>query len=673
VIASRVRWPLALAASSERLQAAILTGVVFVLYALGAAPTIYVGDSGELVAAVHTLGIPHPSGYPLYVMLGKLWTVLVPVGSIAYRMSLFSAAAAAVAVGLLYLLGRRLQLAPAAAATGALLLAVSPSFWGEANVQRVYTLNAVFVVLAVMTALAWRVSRRDATLWAAFFLCGLGATTHMSTGTAAVAVAIFAVSVEPRLLRRPWVWVGAAAALAVGLLPYLYLYVRARMGPRLNWGNPETLPALLNVVLRRGYWDRRYLEGPADLLVIYGDYLWSFGVELMWGGALLAAAGAILGFRRGWPVLLPLLVMAGNGIVLSLHGSRTDLFVWHRYYIPSYAMAALLAAWGTHLLLERLPRLRWLPALPLLLVVVGLVMGYREFDRSRYRIAEDFSRKVLHSLPPGAHLAATDDNILFVLIYLHLVESVRPDVDLIMQGGGSASLPPLRFNPDSDPLFFTHHPNWPAGELQVVPMGLTFQVIRAGRPRPPALVPEPLDGARDPRVPKDYLTENLIGYFHYMLGVTYQGIDWPRAQREFEEAARAAPHDDVLFFNLGLIYTGSGLYDEALAAFERSHAANPRHIAGPRRVHASDRAAELRRELGRLREIESRLSAGLPPPGTALHHALLAERLAAVGETAAARGHVVRVQLLTGARPIPQSGGGQEAPAHEHGASQPSR
>src|SRR2546428_11422613 len=88
---------------------ALAVGVaVFAIYALGACRTIYVGDSGELVTAVHLLGIPHPSGYPLYILLGKLWTVLIPTGSIAFRMSLFSASAAAAACSLLFLLCRRL-------------------------------------------------------------------------------------------------------------------------------------------------------------------------------------------------------------------------------------------------------------------------------------------------------------------------------------------------------------------------------------------------------------------------------------------------------------------------------------------------------------------------------------------------------------------------------------
>src|SRR5436309_41716 len=109
------------------LAAAALAGIVFAVYAAGACPTIYVGDSGDLVTAVHVLGIPHPTGYPLYVLLGKLWSVLIPVGTVAWRMSLFSAVCAAAACGALYRLCRSLALHPVAAAFSALVLAFSPT------------------------------------------------------------------------------------------------------------------------------------------------------------------------------------------------------------------------------------------------------------------------------------------------------------------------------------------------------------------------------------------------------------------------------------------------------------------------------------------------------------------------------------------------------------------
>jgi tetratricopeptide (TPR) repeat protein len=284
---------------------------------------------------------------------------------------------------------------------------------------------------------------------------------------------------------------------------------------------------------------------------------------------------------------------------MALHGSRSDLFLWHRYYVPSYAMLALLAGLGAQVLVERLPR----GAGPALLAAPAFLLasGWSSFDRSRYRVAEAFSAELLRSLPPGAHLSASDDNILFALLYLHFVEGRRPDVDLVLQGVGGADLPPLRFDPDRDPLFFTHHPNWDVPGLDVVPVGLVFRIAREGSPPPELVLPEtPLAGEDDPGVPKDYLTRNLVGHFHYMLGVTFEEHDGPRARRELEAAARAAPDNDVLFYNLGLIYRRNGLLDDALAAFERSHAINPRHLPSGSRPRASDRIAELEAERERL-------------------------------------------------------------------------
>ena len=615
---------------------------LFALFALGACPTIYVGDSGELVAAVHGLGIPHPPGSPLYVLAGKLWTLLVPIGSIAYRMSLFSAACAAAACALLYRLCRQLGLDVVPALLAALLLALAPSFWGEANVQRVYSLGALFVVTATAAAFRWDRTRDPAQLALAFFLAGLGATAHIFMTVYALALGAFVVVREPGILVRPRRVLLAGGALAAGLLVYLFLPIRSRMNPRVDWGNPETLGPFLDVVLRRDFWMRAWVEQPSDVLVVLLDWARSLGTELTWIGAALAVVGAVVGWRRGLPVLLPLLVMAANVASMAGHGSRSDLFIWHRYYIPSYAMAALLAGIGAHAVAARLPR-----AAHALLLVVPLWLlgtGWAAADRSRYRIAEDFSLRVLRALPPGAHLIATDDNILFVLMYLHLVEGHRPDVDLILQGVGDADLPPLRFKPETDPVFFTHHPNWNLPQLDVVPRGIVFQAWRRDASLPAVSVDEqPLDGENDPRVPKDYLTQNLVGHLHYMLGVTYEATDWRRATREFAIAEQRSPDNDVLFYNLGLIYSRNGLYDDAERAFARSAVLNPRHLASAKKPRATDRLAEVRAERARLAAIEASLAAESAVAGDGpRRHERLAELLEARGERIAARGHRLR-------------------------------
>ncbi|HEY8152813.1 MAG TPA: DUF2723 domain-containing protein, partial [Myxococcota bacterium] len=402
---------------SDARSAVLLGALLFAVYAAGACPTIYVGDSGELVTAVHLLGIPHPTGYPLYVLLGKLWTLLVPFGSIAWRMSLFSAACGAAAcAALFYFLRRGLRLDRMAALLAALLLAFAPSFWAEANVQRVYTLNALFVVLGVQAAWRWHQQRTGARLALAAFVCGLGATNHTFLAVEGLAIGVFALATEPALLRRPREILGAVAAGFAGLLPYLYLPLRSRADPRLDWGDPETLDRFLAVVLRRDFWGRAWLESPGDLATIAADWARSLFLESAWAGPGLAALAIVAARRKSWPVLLPVLVMLANLGAVALHGSRSDLFIWHRYYIPSYAMLALLAGLGTQVLIERLPRAARL--LPLAAAVFLLATGWSAFDRSRYRVAEAFAEEVLRSLPPGAHLSASDDNILFTLLYL---------------------------------------------------------------------------------------------------------------------------------------------------------------------------------------------------------------------------------------------------------------
>ncbi len=565
--------------------------LLFAIYAAGACRTIYVGDSGELVAAVQVLGIPHPSGYPLYVLLGKVWTLLVPLGSVAFRMSLFSAAAAAGACSVLFLLVRQLGCAQLPAITASLLLAFSPSFWGEANVQRVYSLNALFAVIATYSAFGWWLGRQPKALVLTVFVCALGAANHTFMGVVGVIFGLFALSTDPAAVLRPRVLAAMFAAGLVGLLPYAYLPIASSFDPPLDWGNPETWSSFLAVVERRDFWARAWIESPWDLVPIAIDYVVGIGRELAWGGALVAIVGIAFGKRRGFTIFL-VAVMGVNLIVMALHGSRSDLFIWHRYYIPSYAMAAILAGVGIDALTRRGGRAVAVGALALPLVLFAT--GWSRFDRSGYRIAEDFSRALLRTIPPGASLAATDDNILFVLIYLTMVEGVRPDVNLILQGVAGATPGSLRFDPKKDPLFFTHHPNWNHPELDVVPTGLAFRIWRRGDPPPPVTaIPEELPGAEDPDIPKDYLTQNLIGHYDLMQGFAAEKTDWPRAVAFFERATKHAPNNDVLFYNVGLIYQRNGLPEEALTFFRRSHAINPRHIPGSSNVRASDKIEQI--------------------------------------------------------------------------------
>src|SRR3989338_10758977 len=75
----------------DKLLAVIVFCVSFTVYLMTLAPTIYIEDAAEFSAAVPILGVTHPSGFPLYMLLGKLFTILVPFGDMAFRVNLFSA------------------------------------------------------------------------------------------------------------------------------------------------------------------------------------------------------------------------------------------------------------------------------------------------------------------------------------------------------------------------------------------------------------------------------------------------------------------------------------------------------------------------------------------------------------------------------------------------------
>ena len=113
----------------------------------------------------------------------------------------------------------------------------------------------------------------------------------------------------------------------------------------INMGDPESLGALWAVATRRDFWPRRWWSGWGDLVPIARDFLASFAGELTIVGVLFVFVGLVVAVRQrlAFVGLLVLVAMA-NVAILASHGSRSDLFLWHRYYIPAYLSAALVGA-----------------------------------------------------------------------------------------------------------------------------------------------------------------------------------------------------------------------------------------------------------------------------------------------------------------------------------------
>lgn len=283
-------------------------------YLLTLAPSVTLWDAGEFQAAVRTLGIPHPPGTPLYVLVGRVWTdALSPVTGFTVAANLLSAAATVSACGMLAVLLARWLRSEAAGIGAGVAAGTMSSVWLNANETEVYAL--ALLLGAALLFCADNARRDPSGRWERLLIYGVGLTVplHLSALVAAPAACTLALAGEESPRRRAWralrlggVVAGAAAAglvsaplafvsaagalagelglrsgrrartaapqgsvaqaaralaaaagalalVALGMSAVAFLLVRARHDPAVNQGNPVTLPALLDVIARRQY------------------------------------------------------------------------------------------------------------------------------------------------------------------------------------------------------------------------------------------------------------------------------------------------------------------------------------------------------------------------------------------------------------------------------------
>lgn len=461
------------------MAAAIATALaVFTVYLVTLAPTLPPGDSGDLITAAATLGLAHPPGYPLFILIGHLFT-LIPIGSPAYRMNLMSAVCDAAAVGVAVILieriasdlplgqgivGRRTIWALFAGVVGALGLAFSTEFWSYSLVAEVFALNNLFAAsLLLLTFLWYQDSRRRWALRAFFLGSGLAMCDQQTIALLAPGLATLLVGGMLRIRATDRRWIATVAReiglgivlIIVGLSPYLYLPIAASTHPPLLWGDPSTLTGFIAMVTRSAYGTFSLIAGGkggtvgANLAAFSNDMLGAFGPV----GLLLAALGVWLLLRHR-PVVGIALVLAflfsGPLFLAYANPPLGGLFagIFARFYIlPSVPLAALvgcgayqLAMWAIELQ-SRLtgpprPALRVGAAgiLGILLVAVPAVPAaarYPSVDQSGNRMTINFIHDLLDPLEHNAILLAEGDTSVLGTWYIQNVERFRPDVDVI--------------------------------------------------------------------------------------------------------------------------------------------------------------------------------------------------------------------------------------------------
>src|ERR1700686_708212 len=197
------------------IPAAIAAGLVFVLYLLTLAPSVAMWDTGEYMAAVKVLGIPHPPGNPFFVLLGHAFASLpIPV-SYGARINIMAALASALSAGFWFLITERIVARWIAerwqrlvvAGVAALIGATSFTVWNQSVVnEKVYTVSLLGIAVISWLMIRWCDEpdgrKADRTLVLVAYLCGLGYANHMAGMLAAPAVGLAVLIVRWRTAFR---------------------------------------------------------------------------------------------------------------------------------------------------------------------------------------------------------------------------------------------------------------------------------------------------------------------------------------------------------------------------------------------------------------------------------------------------------------------------------------
>ncbi len=410
-------------------------GIALVIYLRTLMPGVSVGDWAEMQWIPAQLGIPHPTGYPLYILLGKAFS-LVPIGSLGLRAELLSAVAAAGAAGTTVLIAARLGVRPIIAMAAGLSLAVTGELWLEATFSEMNGLHLLLMAAVIHRALIWRAERRDRDLQLGALLAGLSLSNHVLAATVVPIVILFVLfDARARFRERPILLVQAAGLVLLGLTPYLFLPLRGLFGPAALYGKFVTWDGVSSLVSGADLRGQMHFTAAENFVKAWNDVPPVLAQlrdrsNLVFVVLGLIGAGIQL-VRDRWVALMLLPIVAVNIFFFANYVGDLDhylLVTWLAFAIwLAIALEAIVA-----LVERRLPNLSIRSGLAPLALVLPLAIAlanWSTYDESQNRDGEVFAAGVFAALPTDAVLLTYWD-ALTNLGYEHCIEGRRPDIAL---------------------------------------------------------------------------------------------------------------------------------------------------------------------------------------------------------------------------------------------------
>lgn len=465
------------ATGKRSIAAPVFVGAALLCVYIGTlAPTVTYWDAGEFLAAIHSLGIPHPPGTPMFVLIANVWAkIFSSVFGFAYSVNMFSAVCTATACGIAAWLMQRWTGDSIAAAAGGLSAGLMSSVWLNATETEVYAPALLVSLILLLVADRARETRDWRWLILLAYMIGFGYSLQLSALVAAPAAVFLALWRWP--LRggrfptdKPRGFLSTGVSMAVvatlGASAVLFMLVRARHDPAINQGNPATWQALSDVITRRQYLPVSMLPRQAPFYLQIGNVFEYADWQVALGFApdppptfartaatVFFATLGIVGFvwhrwkhAPSWEAMTLLFITATLGVVVYLNMKASPSYgggflaatAKHEARERDYFFALGFVCWGMWAgagavrTLSRFGRPGQFAGVAI--AALPAVLNWSAVDRNHNAQAYDprnNAARILMRAPKNAVVFAVGDNDTYPVWYMQDVEGLRRDVTIV--------------------------------------------------------------------------------------------------------------------------------------------------------------------------------------------------------------------------------------------------
>jgi len=443
-------------ARNELLTAFVLSMGAFGVYLTTVCPTVSFTDSGELAAVAVTLGIAHPTGYPLFTLLARLVAMVPLYPEEIMRLNVFAALVTAAAVGMLFRLvlillrsKRVFQIADGGtqswktnmgAAVGSLVFAFSSTVWSQSVGIEVYSLHLLLIILTTMFFVDGleeqlsEPSRTSRRLLLFSLLLGLAFANHMTTVLLAPAFLYLYFRVcgsNKKSWRRI---ITLSPFFLLGLSIYLYLPIRSGGGVALDWGHPATLERFLWHLTGKQYqvW---MFAGWSVAMKQLNYFITNFPTEFRWPVIALLGVGVVEMALHWKRLFLFVAVLFGSCVLYSINYDIHDI---DSYFLLAYLACACFMSVGTQQILgwKRVRDRRVVLAAAIVIIAalpfLQAIANFQDVDQSQNYVVRDFTQDILKAVEPNAVVFSTRwDYFVSPSYYYQMVRKERPDIHVI--------------------------------------------------------------------------------------------------------------------------------------------------------------------------------------------------------------------------------------------------